>query len=214
MKYFPIFLNLHDKKAVVIGGGEVALRKVNDLLEAGALVTVIAPRLHEDLRRICGKNPFHIERKYMKGDLEGAFLAFSATDDPNTNRLVFEEAREHGILLNSVDDPENCNFIIPSTFARGDLVIAVSTSGASPSLAAKIRRRIEESLPAHIEEALEALRLAREILKKNSSFASLTSSERGRLLKEISSDDQLLGALLQHHKTGTIGEFLSNLLQK
>lgn len=208
MKYFPIFLNLHNKRIVIIGGGEVALRKAKDLFDAGAIITIIAPRIHDELAKICGKNLIHINREYREGDLEGAALAFSATDDPDTNRRVFAEAEARGIFINSVDDPEHCSFIIPSSFTRGDLAIAVSTSGASPAFAAKLRRLIETSLPEHIEQTLEALRNARDILKQNPHFSSLSSSQRGDALKKISSDDRLMDELLEHHKSGNIIEFL------
>jgi siroheme synthase-like protein len=212
MKYFPIFIDLKNKRSVVIGGGEVALRKVKDLLHAGALVTIIAPRLHDELASLCGSNPLHVSREYCEGDLDGAVLAFSATDDSETNRRVFQEAQKKGIWLNSVDDPEHCSFIVPSSFSRDDLIVAVSTSGASPSYAAKLRRIIEASIPSNTEETLAALKEARNILKNDIRFASLSSAQRGNLLKKISSDDNLIATLLKHKKDDTIADFLKGLL--
>lgn len=211
MKYYPVLLNLKNKNVVVIGGGEVALRKAKDLLEAGAFIKIIAPKIHEELTKICGENPLWVNREYHQGDLEGAVLVFSATDDAETNRQVFAEAEARGIFINSVDDPAHCSFIIPSSFTRGDLVVTVSTSGSSPSLAAKIRRDIEKAIPENIEEILSAMRAAREILKNNSSFSSLSSADRGDLLKKISSDDGLLHELVQHHKNRSIAEFLARI---
>ncbi len=211
MRYYPVLLNLENTHVLVIGGGEVALRKVKDLLNAGALVTIIAPRLHEELAELCGNNPLHIKREYCEGDLKGATLVFSATSDPETNRQVFAEAQARGIFINSVDDPEHCSFIIPSSFSRGDLIVAVSTSGSAPAFAAKLRRHIETSLPNNIEETLDAMRDARDILKHNPQFSSLSSAQRGDLLKKISSDDEHIEELLRHHRQGTIAGFLMKI---
>ncbi len=211
MKYYPIFLNLRNKHSVIIGGGDVALRKVKDLLEAGAFVKIISPHFHEELQLLNNQNLQRIQREYREGDLKGAALVFSATDDPETNRRVFVEAEDRGIFINSVDDPEHCSFIVPSSFARGNLIVAISTSGASPALAAKIRRNLENAIPENIAQALDAMSSARDVLKKDLRFSSLTSAERGNILKKISSDDQLMDELIQHHKSGSLPAFLEKI---
>jgi siroheme synthase-like protein len=149
LKTYPINLvGLQKKRCVVVGGGDVALRKVQSLLDAGALqVVVISPRLDDGLSQIQRQGHIqHIARGYRPGDLKGAFLAIATTDDPEVNSSVSHEAEAEGILLNVVDDPERCNFIVPSTLRRGDLVIGVSTGGQSPALAAGLRRTLERTL--------------------------------------------------------------------
>lgn len=214
MKYYPIMINMHDKPAVVIGAGEVALRKVEDLLEGEARVTVIAPQVADALERLAASHPDRLtihHRPYREGDLVGARLVYSATNDPSVNRRVFNEAEQRGIFVNAVDDPDNCSFIIPSSFRRDDLVVAVSTSGASPSFAARIRRMLENALPQDIGDQLTALREARILLKSHQAHAALSSDERGSLLKMVVNRQELLDALTAAWRNGSLNEFLTSL---
>ncbi len=145
--YYPIFLDIKGKRCVVVGGGEVALRKVNALLEHGASVTVISPGLCPELALLAGSRKIRtIRRDYRKGDIEKAAIAIAATDDRQTNLSVSEEARESAVLVNVVDDAGNSDFIVPSSLSRGDITIAVSTAGKSPALARKIRTHIEAEI--------------------------------------------------------------------
>jgi precorrin-2 dehydrogenase / sirohydrochlorin ferrochelatase len=147
MNYYPVYLNLQQRRAVVIGGGVIAEGKVQHLLEAGAAVTVISPELTKKLRVLAAEGLFHYEpREYQWGDLTGAFLVISATDDRDVNEQVWAEATELNILANVVDDVPHCNFIAPSIVRRGDLTIAVSTSGKAPVLAVRLREKIERDL--------------------------------------------------------------------
>ncbi len=143
MNYYPTFLNLEGKKAVVIGGGKVAERKVLTLIRAGAEVTVVSPALTKRLlKEKEAKRIRHISRVYRKGDLEDSFLAIAATDSPEVNTKVAGDAPG---LLNVVDVPGECNFIVPSVVRRGPLVFAISTGGTSPALAKTIRKEIEKA---------------------------------------------------------------------
>lgn len=161
MRYYPVFLDLQDRPVVVIGGGEVALRKVEGLLEAGARVTLISPELHPGLARLAAQGRVrHIGRGYRPGDLEGYLLAFVATDDRAVNTRVAAEARQRRIWINAVDDPPNCDFIVPGIVRRGRLVVAVSTSGGSPAVARKLREELEGYLT---EEYAQLLELAAEV---------------------------------------------------
>src|SRR3990170_4648140 len=145
MRYYPIFLDIKGKSCVVIGGGNVAERKVLSLLDAGAKVLVISPKLTPALKKLANKKKIgYCPKAYEKGNLKGFFLAYSATNDQKVNRDVFNEAKRQGVLLNVVDVPELCNFIVPSVVERGDLLIAVSTSGKSPAMAKKIRKKLEK----------------------------------------------------------------------
>lgn len=143
--YYPVFLNINNKRCVVIGGGQVALRKVKALLERGAKVDVISPELCSELINLAESRQIHVFRKhYQPGDLRGAFLAIAATNDSEINCQVAEEARSQAVLVNVVDDAENSDFISPATVRRGDVTIAVSTAGLSPALARKIRTKLEQ----------------------------------------------------------------------
>jgi siroheme synthase-like protein len=145
--YYPAYLKVKDKKCVVIGGGEVALRKVKSLLEHGAYVEVISPEISNELNELVEKGLVTLKgRRFQPGDLKGAFIAVAATDNNQVNMQAATEAREQSVPVNVVDDPEHSDFIVPSTINRGDVVIAISTGGKSPALARKIRTRIEQDI--------------------------------------------------------------------
>ncbi|MBF8267834.1 MAG: siroheme synthase [Dehalococcoidia bacterium] len=144
--YYPAFLDVKDRSCVIIGGGEVAERKIASLLECGARVRVISPEATEAVQRIAGAGSLRWEkREYREGDLEGAFLAIAATDDTSVNRVIAREAQRSRVLLNVVDVTSLCTFIAPAVVRRGDVVVAISTSGLSPALARKLREELEKS---------------------------------------------------------------------
>lgn len=147
---YPITLvDLASTPCVVVGGGEVAARKVASLLTAGARPVVISPVLCDELRRRVEAGEIKaIERPYQVGDLAGVQLVIAATDDPATNEAVWHEAREVGCLVNVVDDPPRCNFYVPATVRRGALTLSVSTGGHSPLLARRIRKMLEKEFDA------------------------------------------------------------------
>ena len=145
--YFPAFLDLRGRLAVVVGGGEVAFRKVEALLASGARVRVIAPQLHRGIELLEGRGQVEVNRReYHHGDLAGAMLAVAASSDPEVNREVWQEASESNLLVNVVDVPELCNFIVPSVIKRDELTLAISTGGLSPALAKRMRQKLEEVL--------------------------------------------------------------------
>ena len=145
--YYPVFLNISGRKCVVVGGGQVALRKVKVLLEHGADVKVISPDLCPELVQLAGSGEIRVlAKEYQPGDLEKAFVAIAATDDGEINQRVVTEARKGAVLVNVVDDAGNSDFIVPSYLRRGEVTVAVSTSGRSPALARKIRSRLEKEL--------------------------------------------------------------------
>lgn len=142
--YYPVSLNIRGRKCLVIGGGQVAARKVAGLLEHGALVRVISPELCPELADLAASREITaLARQYRAGDLEGAFVAIIATDDRRVNRAAAAEARDKAVLVNVVDNAEESDFIAPSHLRRGDISIAISTSGKSPALARKLRIRLE-----------------------------------------------------------------------
>ena len=139
--YYPVNLDIAGKKCLVVGGGKVAVRKVRSLLDFGASVVMVSPDAATGLRGT--KNLRVLKRKYRSGDTKGAALVIAATDDEAINRKVSEDARKKGVLVNVVDQPKLCSFIVPASVRRGRLTISVSTGGASPSLAGRIRGEIE-----------------------------------------------------------------------
>ncbi|MDI6817510.1 MAG: bifunctional precorrin-2 dehydrogenase/sirohydrochlorin ferrochelatase [Actinomycetota bacterium] len=146
MAFYPLYVDLEGRKCVVVGGGEVAERKVASLLECGADVEVISPDSTPGLEELAREGRLKITRReYRRGDLSRATLAIVATDDNAVNTEVYREATDNQIPVNVVDVPELCSFIVPSTIRRGDLVISISTSGSCPALAKHIREELEET---------------------------------------------------------------------
>jgi siroheme synthase-like protein len=154
--HYAVFLDLAAQPVVVVGGGQVAERKVEGLLEAGAVVSVVSPSLTPRLHALASKAAVrHVARPYSWGDISGVRLAFVATDDAAVNAAVAEEARARGVWVNAADDPPHCDFILPAVVRRGRLVVAVGTGGASPALAAVIRDEIAATLPDDCEALLD-----------------------------------------------------------
>src|SRR3990172_1477050 len=134
--YYMACLDLEGRSCLVVGGGPVALEKASGLLDCGARVTVVAPELAGELRDLSVEL---IERRYVTSDLEGRFLVVAATSDTELNRRVHADAEARALLCNVADVPELCSFILPAVYRRDPIAIAVSTGGASPALAQRIR---------------------------------------------------------------------------
>ena len=145
-QYYPVFLDLKGRVCVIVGGGEIAERKIAGLLECGAVITMVSPRVTPGIRARADAGDIRWEaRQYVDGDLKGAFLAIASTDDEDVNRAVHEEASREGIVLNVVDRTALCSFIAPAVVRRGEVTVALSTGGASPALARKLRETLEKS---------------------------------------------------------------------
>ncbi len=153
----------------MIGGGAVALRKIEGLLSAGAEVTVVSPTITKAVKGLADKGSVRlIKRKYREGDLKGVFLAVSASNDKGVNALVYEEAQKRGVLINAVDDPARCSFIVPSIVDRDPLLIAISTSGKAPLLAKRMRERLEEEIGDEYGGFVEIIgKVRNKLLKSN-----------------------------------------------
>jgi len=144
MQYYPINLDIKNRKCLIVGGGAVGTRKVITLLECGARVTVVSPEPTPQLTRLASERSITLEKRdYRSDDITGMFLVIGATDDESLNLQVSKDAEQAHILCNIADRPEVCNFILPSIVRRGDLVITVSTSGKSPALAKRLRKQLE-----------------------------------------------------------------------
>jgi precorrin-2 dehydrogenase/sirohydrochlorin ferrochelatase len=178
---------------------------------------VISPQIDESIHDLRAQHPDKIKiinRNYRRRDIAGAFIIFTATDNESINRDVSREAQKKNIIINTADDPENCTFFVPSWFNRKGIIIAVSTSGISPALAARVRRKIEEVIPDSVEDILAALQKTRSLLKNNSQFENLTPQQRGRILKQIVNNDDLLEELVTCYASDTLENFIKNLQSK
>jgi len=174
--YYPVFLNLQDRRCLVAGGGRVALRKANTLLEYGAEVTVISPRLCAGLRKLSSDGRIKvINRAYRTGDLKGVHIAIVATSNRGINLAAAGEAKKRRVPVNVVDDPVLSDFIVPSIIRRGSLAIAVSTSGKSPALARKIRSRLEDEFGQEYASLVLVIEKARRQAKKQGLKISSTN---------------------------------------
>jgi precorrin-2 dehydrogenase / sirohydrochlorin ferrochelatase len=175
MRYYPIFLDLRGRRCVVIGGGRVAERKVHALLRAGASVQVISPAVTPRLALLAARKRIDLTpRAYRPSDLEATtsappgsrrggrpVLVFAATNSPNTQRAIQKDGEEFSALVNAADDAEESDFIVPASFSQGDLLVAISTSGASPALARRLRRQLQLTLGLEYRGYLRFLRQAR-----------------------------------------------------
>jgi precorrin-2 dehydrogenase/sirohydrochlorin ferrochelatase len=165
MKTYPIFAVLQDRPCLVVGGGAVGERKVLDLRAAGARVTVVSLSLTPRLADLAAKGEIrHLEGDFAPEHLDGMALALGATDDPEVNRRVSAAAQARGLWVNIADAPELCTFIVPATVHRGDLTLAVSTGGASPALARKLRLELERRFGPEYRPYLSLLKKARALI--------------------------------------------------
>ena len=160
MRYYPIYLDLKGRDALVVGGGAVAEGKALQLVEAGARVTIVSPELTEALRAAAGRGEItHLAGSFIEENLNGMFLVISATADRKVNEKVANAASERGLLCNVVDQGDLCDFITPALVTRGELQISVSTGGGSPTLTQRVKREVAaligEEYGALLELAVE-----------------------------------------------------------
>lgn len=167
VKTYALFLTgLEQRSAIVVGGGAVAARKAQTLLEAGANLTVISPKINHEMERLGAEYPAlnWVRRCYRKGDLDNAWVVIAATDSPDVNHQVYIDAEVHGCLVNVVDDPEHSNFILPAIVRRGEIQIAIGTGGGSPALARRLREKLEHAVGPEYGELAAILAELRPIL--------------------------------------------------
>jgi len=186
--FYPILVDLQGKKALVVGGGKVAQRKVETLLEHGASVELVARDLTEELDRLGKRGRIRfLGGEFSEAHLEGVFLVVAATDDAALNHRVSLGAQQRGLLVNAVDQPADCNFIVPSVLSRGNLQIAVSTSGKSPAFARKVRLELERHFGEEYGLFLNLMgKLRKEILP-----FGLSQEENKRAFEELVHSDLL-----------------------
>jgi precorrin-2 dehydrogenase / sirohydrochlorin ferrochelatase len=166
--YYPVYIQLQGQPCMVIGGGKIAEGKVEGLLAAQADVTVISPTITARLRDLVGeKRISYRAREYQAGDLTGVFMVICATDRTEINHAVWQEATANRQLVNVVDDTPRCNFIAPSILRKGDLTIAISTSGKAPALAVRLKERLQRELGPEYARFLELAGELREPLAQH-----------------------------------------------
>lgn len=161
MAYFPIYVNLEQKRILIVGGGRVALRKVKVLLEYGSEILVVAPEMEEELCRMeesASPGKLKLERRqFQKEDLKTADMIIAATDSPAENSRIYKLCKQKGKPINVVDVPAECDFIFPAIVKKKDLVVSVSTGGKSPLFAAKVKQELENRIPDYYGELVETL---------------------------------------------------------
>jgi len=202
MSLLPIFVNLENRRVLLVGAGNVALEKIGSLLKTGLRLRVVAPRVLPEVHRLASEGKLELtERAFEPEDLDGSFLVITATDSPEVNHAVYREAVARNILCNSVDDIPNCDFFFGSLVSRGDLQIAISTAGESPALAQRLRREIDEQLPHDIGQWLAKIgELRREVLETHP-----RGEERRLLLHELAQRQICDSALCETRRLATYG---------
>jgi precorrin-2 dehydrogenase/sirohydrochlorin ferrochelatase len=189
MAKFPIFLELNERRAVVIGAGHVAVRKAQSLLDAGARVVVVADKIDQHMSSICKKrNAELIPDKYASHYLNQAVLVIAATNNPKVNRQIYDDCQKLQILCNVVDCPELCDFFVPGVIEQGALTIAVSTGGKCPAYAGHIRKKIDEIITDKHGEFLESLQKARKTVYQKIQNPDQAKKTLGHLVSDKSFD--------------------------
>ena len=167
MSFFPAYFNLNHKKILLVGGGYIALEKLEKLVDFTREITVISKDFSSDFISFAKNHKIEMqERPYEEGDIVGFDVVIVATDTVHLHKAIFEESRSSRILVNSVDDRAYCDFIFPSYVKRGDLTISISTSGSSPALAKRLRAYVEKLIPSNMELFLEEMKALRKTLPK------------------------------------------------
>lgn len=165
-KYYPVMLDVRERPAIVIGGDRIAAEKAAALAASGARVSVLSPDFGVEVLALEARGLVTLRAKsYEAGDLEGAFVVVAATTDPSLIEAIWQETQQRGQPVNIVDVPRYCSFILPSVLRRGKLTVAVSTEGASPSLAKRLRQQLEESFPPAYEDYIDLAAQARVYLR-------------------------------------------------
>ncbi len=165
--YYPAILDLNGRSCLVVGAGSVGENKIKGLIAASATVKVVSKQASDQVRELAERGEIDLAlRAYEESDIENCFLVIAATEHTDTNRQVFDHAEKRGILCNVVDDPELCNFTLPSLHRNDDLIIAISTSGASPALARKLRLEIGDAYGDGYAQELKILGALRDELKE------------------------------------------------
>ncbi|WP_246021288.1 precorrin-2 dehydrogenase/sirohydrochlorin ferrochelatase family protein [Paenibacillus lentus] len=204
--YIPIMLNCTGKRCVVVGGGQIAERKVTALIASSADTVVISPLLTPHLMSCYEKGQIHwIERGYREGDLQGAFLAYAVTDDVQVNRAVVAEAEYRAVPVNDASDGTRGSFITPASLRRGGLIVAVSTSGAGPAVSKRLCQEVDAMFGEHYEAYIDFLGKMRMQIKERVA----DQDKRQRLFKKLAEMDLLTQIREERFRPWSVEEMTS-----
>ena len=188
MTLYPLMANLENRPVLIVGGGGVATRKVRALLEAGARVRVVSERLSPELGTLSAKGVITtVTRPYVPADLSDCTLVFAATDDPKLNDEISDRAMSLGIPVNNITNPGKCTFFVPSQIIRGNLILAISTSGKSPATAKWLRQQLAQMIGTEYETLIDWMGILRDALLQS----GVTSSQISRLSERLLNDNIL-----------------------
>lgn len=187
-KYFPILIRLDNKKVLVVGGGNIALRKVEDLLKFGIIPDIISMGITSKLLKIIIHNDIICKLKeFEKSDVLNYDIVLAATNNPDIDKIIAEDCIKNNILLNVADVPELCSFILPSTIKKGNLTISVGSQGESPFFAKAVKENIESQIPEHLEDIAKLAAIFRKLFLENHDYRN--STQRNQLIKEFLKTD-------------------------
>lgn len=188
-KYYPLFMDMRMRPCLVVGGGKVAERKVKSLVGAGARVTVLSPEVSPEILKLHKKNKILWKKKmFSKGDAKGPAFVFCATNNKTINHAIYNDAEKHRAFANVADDPSLCHFIVPASFQKGAISVAVSTEGKSPAFSAALKRKLQKDIPDEYAKLLEIVHKRRHEIKK--SFPD--ESRRTEFVSRLIQDNKIL----------------------
>lgn len=179
MRYYPVNLDIAGRTALVVGGGQVALRKARSLKACGALVTVVSPEFVRAFARLSGVTL--VKRRYRSGDVRGACLVVGATNSPEVNQVIWKDAARLGVPVNIVDCPKLCTFTVPAIMTRGRLMLTISTGGASPAISRRVREELEKAVSPSLVRHLDLMAAMRPKVLAS----GLPERDRMKLLKAM-----------------------------
>lgn len=188
MKLYPLMANLEARQVLIVGGGTVATRKIRALIETGARVRVVSPEFTREIAFLVSEKKILVEKRaFLADDLQGCTLVFAATNAPDLNDFISDEAAKRGIPVNNVTNPERGTFFVPSQVARGGLILAISTSGKSPATAKWMRKMLEKQIGPEYERLIEWMGILRNMLEQE----GLSSRQVGEITEYLLDHDIL-----------------------
>lgn len=192
MNYMPIFLNMEDREVLVIGGGNIATEKVKRILRFTDKITVLSPKLTKELDTIIKENSIrYVKGKYKPEIIKDYDIIIVAINDIEIQKEIYRQAKRENKLCNTVDTPNESDFIFPSVVKKGELIVAFSTSGYSPALAKYLRIFFENSIPDEVEEFLREMKLLRQTLPKGKARQELFDKKAKDFFEKIFKNTQL-----------------------